>query len=120
VRERTTALVLGAVLAFYALTIGWRGVLLIADGRPAAVLLGLGVVLVPFVAVVAMVPLVRLARDGQRMMEQARATGPEGDWATELELAEEARVAGRRAEEQRHFRAAVRAWRADRGVGHAG
>jgi hypothetical protein len=117
VRERTTALVLGVVLAFYALTIGWRGALLIADGRPAAVALGVGVVLVPLVAVLAMVPLVRLARDGQRMMEEARGTGPQGAWAAELELAEEARVAGDRAAEQRHYRAAVRAWRAARTSG---
>jgi O-antigen ligase len=114
VRERTTALVLGVVLAFYALTIGWRGVLLIADGRPAAVALGIGVVILPVVVVLAMVPLVRMARDGQRMMEQAHSTGAEGEWATELERAEQSRLQGRRADEQRHYRAAVRAWRADR------
>jgi hypothetical protein len=111
VRERTTAVVLVVVLVFYAATIGWRGILLVADGRPAAVALGVGVVLVPVVAVLAMVPLVRLARDGQRMMAQARATGPQGRWGSELDLAEQSRVAGNRAEEQRHYRAAVRAWR---------
>src|SRR4029079_1427621 len=90
---------------------GWRGILRIADGRPAAVALGVGVVLIPVVAVLAMVPLLRLARDGQRMMDQARATGAEGRWADELDLAERSRQAGNRAAEQRHYRAAVRAWR---------
>jgi O-antigen ligase len=113
VRERSTAVVLVVVVAFYAATIGWRGVLLIADGRPAAVALGVGVVLVPVVAVLAMVPLVRLARDGQRMMAQARATGAHGAWGAELDLAEQSRVEGNRGAEQRHFRAAVRAWRSE-------
>ena len=113
-REKTTAAVLVVVLVFYAATIGWRGVLLIADGRPSAVALGVGVLLVPLVALLAMVPLLRLARDGQAMMREARVTGPVGDWAAELEQAEEARVAGDRKAEQRHFRAAVRAWRAER------
>jgi heme A synthase len=111
VRERSTAVILVVVLVFYAATIGWRGVLLIADGRPAAVALGLGVVLVPVVALLAMVPLVKLARDGERMMAQARATGAEGTWGAELDLAEQSRVEGDRAAEQRHYRAAVRAWR---------
>ena len=112
-RERTTAVALLVIVAFYAATIGWRGMLLIGDGRPAAVALGVGVVLVPVVAVLAMVPLVRLARDGQRMMAQARATGAHGPWGAELDLAEQSRVAGHRAAEQRHYRAAVRAWRSE-------
>jgi len=112
VREKVTAVVLLVVLGFYGATIGWRGVELVRDGRPAAVALGLAVVLVPLVALAAMVPLVRLARDGSRMMAQARSSGAEGDWGDELALAEEARVARDRQGEQRHYRAAVRAWRA--------
>lgn len=111
-REKTTALVLLVVLGFYSATIGWRGVELVRDGRPAAVLLGLAVVLVPLVALLAMVPLVLLARDGARMMQQAREHGPAGAWGHELEQAEERRLARDRAGEQRHYRAAVRAWRA--------
>ena len=64
------------------------------------------------VALLAMVPLVRLARDGSAMMAQAREQGADGAWAAELEQAEASRVAGDRAGEQRHYRAAVRAWRA--------
>ncbi|HET8614408.1 MAG TPA: hypothetical protein VFL94_02705 [Actinomycetales bacterium] len=46
-------LVVGALVlafAFYAVTIGWRGVLLVLDGRPVAVALGLSVVVLPLVA----------------------------------------------------------------------
>jgi hypothetical protein len=114
VREKVTALVLLVVLGFYSATIGWRGVELLRDGRPVPVLLGLAVILVPVVALVAMVPLVRLARDGSTMMAQARDHGAAGEWGAELERAEASRVAGDRASEQRHYRAAVRAWRASR------
>jgi hypothetical protein len=114
VREKVTALVTLVVLVFYSATIGWRGVELIGDGRPASVLLGLGVVLIPLVALVAILPLVLLARDGSRMMAQANDSGAEGSWATELEQAEACRVAKDRKGEQAHYRAAVRAWRAAR------
>ena len=113
-REKVTALVLLVVLGFYSATIGWRGVELVRDGRLVPVLLGIAVILIPVVALLAMVPLVRLARDGSAMMAQARAHGAEGAWAVELEQAEASRVAGDRAAEQRHYRAAVREWRASR------
>ncbi|HEY7718634.1 MAG TPA: hypothetical protein VH915_07720 [Pedococcus sp.] len=121
-REKVTALVLLVVLGFYSATIGWRGVELVRDGRPAAVLLGVGVILIPLVLLVAIVPLVRLARDGSAMMAELRASeagGAEpdpraGGWRAELEQAESARLAGDRRAEQRHYRAAVRAWRAAR------
>ena len=41
------------VLAFYSLTIGWRRVLLAADGRLVPVLLGIAVIVLPLVAVLA-------------------------------------------------------------------
>lgn len=113
-REKVTALVLLVVLAFYSATIGWRGVELIQDGRPVPVLLGVGVILIPLVALLAMVPLVRMARDGSRMMAQARESGADGEWGRELEQAEVCRVAKDRAGEQRHYRSAVRAWRTTR------
>lgn len=49
-RAKVVVGVLVLAFAFYAVTIGWRGVLLIADGRPAAVALGVGVVLLPLLA----------------------------------------------------------------------
>jgi cytochrome c-type biogenesis protein CcmH/NrfG len=42
--------VLVVLFAFYAITIGWRGVLLVRDGRAVAVVLGVGVLLLPLVA----------------------------------------------------------------------
>jgi hypothetical protein len=114
VREKLTALVLLVVLAFYSATIGWRGVELIRDGRTVSVLLGVAVILIPLVALLAMVPLVRLARDGSRMMAQAQESGAHGDWGRELEQAETCRVAKDRKGEQAHYRAAVRAWRTSR------
>ncbi len=111
-REKVTALVLLAVLGFYSATIGWRGVELVKDGRTASVLLGLAVILIPVVALLAMVPLVRLARDGSRMMAQVREGRTDGPWADELAQAEVCRVAKDRPGEQQHYRAAVRAWRA--------
>ena len=113
-REKATAVVLVVVLAFYSATIGWRGVELVRDGRPVAVLFGIGVVLVPVVALLAMVPLFRMARDGARMMSEANTPGAQGTWRDELELAEACRVSGDRKAEQQHYRAAVRAWRATR------
>jgi cytochrome c-type biogenesis protein CcmH/NrfG len=49
-RAKLVVGVLVVAFAFYAVTIGWRGVLLMADGRPAAVALGVGVVLLPLLA----------------------------------------------------------------------
>jgi hypothetical protein len=116
VRERVTAVILFVVLGFYAGTIGWRGVELVRDGRPAAVLLGIGVILLPVVLVTALVPLLLLARDGSRMMadlSSGREPGPRDEaWRAELERAEACRVEGDRKGEQRHYRTAVRAWRA--------
>lgn len=117
-REKATAAVLFVVLAFYSVTIGWRGVELVRDGRPTAVLLGLAVILLPLVLVISMVPLLRMARDGSRMLAELRGRAPvaeDAPWRAELEQAEACRVARDRRGEQRHYRAAVRAWRAHRG-----
>jgi hypothetical protein len=48
------------------------------------------------------------------MMAQAREHGADGPWGAELERAEACRVDGDRSGEQRHYRAAVRAWRTAR------
>jgi hypothetical protein len=62
--------------------------------------------------------LLLMARDGSRMLadlSSGRDPGP-GDeaWRDELERAEACRVDRDRKGEQRHYRAAVRAWRAAR------
>ncbi|HET7475310.1 MAG TPA: hypothetical protein VFJ97_04715 [Dermatophilaceae bacterium] len=109
-----TALALFVVLAFYCATIGWRGVLLILDGRLAPVLLGVGVVLVPVVVVAAAWRLVAFARDGQAMLaEQSMDPAPQlQGWRALLAEAEAHRLAGEKAAEQAAYRRAVRAWRA--------
>ena len=69
-REQVTALVLFVVLAFYCATIGWRGVLLVLDGRLVPVLLGIAVILLPLVTLAAVWRLVVFARDGSAMMKE--------------------------------------------------
>jgi cytochrome c-type biogenesis protein CcmH/NrfG len=49
-RAKVVVAVLVVLFAFYAITIGWRGVLLVRDGRAVAVVLGVGVLLLPLVA----------------------------------------------------------------------
>lgn len=48
-RTKLTVAVLVVAFAFYAVTIGWRGVLLVRDGRPVTVALGLAVLVLPLV-----------------------------------------------------------------------
>ncbi len=117
-RERVTALVTFVILVFYAGTIGWRGVLLVMDGRWQSVLLGLGVIVIPLVALYAIWRLVLFARDGERMMQQLHSgVDPgerDGEWRAHLAVAEERRVARDKQGEQAAYRQAVRAWRSSR------
>jgi hypothetical protein len=119
-RERVTALVLFVVLAFYSVTIGWRGVLLVTDsgGRVVPILLGVAVVLMPLVALYAIWRLVLFARDGSAMMQHqgsgAQVRPEDQAWRAHLVEAETHRQAGERPAEQRAYRAAVRAWRESR------
>ena len=117
-RERITALVLFVILAFYSVTIGWRGVLLVTDsgGRVVPILLGVAVVLMPVIAIYAIWRLVVFARDGSAMLQQQRdPAGPEDEvWRAHLVEAERHRLSGERSAEQRAYRAAVRAWRESR------
>lgn len=117
-RERITALVTFAILVFYAGTIGWRGVLLVLDGRWQSVLLGLGVIIIPLVALYAIWRLVLFARDGERMMQHLRSGAEpharDEQWRAHLARAEECRVARDRQGEQSAYRQAVRAWRLSR------
>jgi hypothetical protein len=75
VRARRVAYVLVALVLLYVAFIGWRGVLLVADGRPTFVLLGLGVLLLPVVGVVLVW---RELRFGFATQELARALEAEG------------------------------------------
>ena len=118
-REQVTALVLFVVLAFYCATIGWRGVLLVLDGRLVPVLLGIAVILLPLVTLAADLAAGRLRPrrfgDDGASCTQAPRRGPRTrSWRGHLELAEQHRQRKDRQAEQREYRAAVRAWRASR------
>ncbi|GAB3593624.1 hypothetical protein GCM10027446_16170 [Angustibacter peucedani] len=73
-----TKVVVGALLvafAFYAVTIGWRGVLLVRDGRPAAVALGLAVLALPVVSAWAVWREVRFGLATERLGRLLHAEG---------------------------------------------
>jgi cytochrome c-type biogenesis protein CcmH/NrfG len=75
VRTKVVVGVLVLAFAFYAVTIGWRGVLLMADGRPAAVALGLGVVLLPALAAYAVWREIGFGLGAQRLADELAARG---------------------------------------------
>lgn len=74
-RAKVVVAVLVVAFAFYAITIGWRGALLVADGRPAAVLLGIGVLLLPVVAGWAVWREVRFGLASERLAGELAAEG---------------------------------------------
>jgi cytochrome c-type biogenesis protein CcmH/NrfG len=68
-------LLLVVVLAFYALVIGQRGVLMIRDGRPAFVLLGLGVLILPLLGVYLVWKEIRFGQATERLARELEAEG---------------------------------------------
>jgi hypothetical protein len=79
-RARTAVVVLVVVLAFYVVLVGSRGVLLVRDGRPELVLLGLGVLMLPLVGVWLVVKELQFGRATERLAAQLGEGGlPCGD-----------------------------------------
>lgn len=74
-RAKWIALALTAVLAFYLVTLGQRGVALVATGDPVAVGLGVGVLLLPFLGGYAVVRELRFGQATQRMARELGAQG---------------------------------------------
>ena len=74
-RARSVALLLAAVLAFYFVVVGQRGLLLVSDPRPAFVLLGIGVLLLPLLGVWVVVQELRFGRASERLARQLEAEG---------------------------------------------
>lgn len=74
-RPKAVVSVLVVVFAFYAITIGWRGALLVADGRPVAVALGVGVLILPVVAAWAVWREVRFGLGSERLGRELAAEG---------------------------------------------
>jgi cytochrome c-type biogenesis protein CcmH/NrfG len=75
VRTKIVVGVLVVVFAFYAVTIGWRGVLLLRDGDPVAVGLGLGVLLLPVVSAWAVWRELRFGMASERLADELAAQG---------------------------------------------
>ena len=74
-RTKVVVAVLVLAFAFYAVTIGWRGVLLVRDGRPVAVALGVGVVLLPLLAGWAVWRELRFGLASERLANELAAEG---------------------------------------------
>jgi tetratricopeptide (TPR) repeat protein len=74
-RTKVSVAVLVVLFAFYAITLGWRGVLLVSDGRPAAVALGLGVLVLPFVGAWAVARELRFGLASERLASALDAEG---------------------------------------------
>lgn len=79
-RARLVAAVLVAVLVLYFGLVGWRGVLLVRVGSPVAVVLGLGVLLLPLVGGYLVWREWRFGLATQRL---ARELDAAGRWPTE-------------------------------------
>jgi hypothetical protein len=75
VRARAVVALLAVAFAFYAVTIGWRGLLLVGDGRPAAVALGVGVLLLPLLGAWAVWRELQFGRATQRLGEELDRRG---------------------------------------------
>jgi hypothetical protein len=75
VTARRVALVVAAVLGVYLVVVAERGILLLRDGRPAFVLLGVGVVLLPIVGLVVLVSELRFGQAAERLGRQLDAEG---------------------------------------------
>ena len=74
-RVRAVVVLLVVAFGFYAVTIGWRGVLLVGDGRPAAVALGLGVLLLPLLGGWAVWREVQFGLATQHLAQELAAAG---------------------------------------------
>ena len=88
-RARTVALLLVAVLVFYFLVVGQRGLLLVRDGRPAFALLGVGVLILPLLGVWLVGKELQFGRAAERLARELEAEGG-------LPLDEVTQAAGRR------------------------
>jgi cytochrome c-type biogenesis protein CcmH/NrfG len=72
---RRAALALGALVAVYLALVGWRGVLLVGEGAPATVVLGLAVIALPLVGAWAVWREIRFGLESEQMARQLEAEG---------------------------------------------
>lgn len=74
-RVRVAIALLVAVFAFYAATIGWRGVVAVGSGEPAAVALGLALLAVPAVGGWAVWRELRFGAAAERLAAELETVG---------------------------------------------
>lgn len=74
-RARLVALILSAILLFYFIVIGQRALLMLEDGRPAMILLGVGVLLLPIIGVWALWRELRIGFGAQELAKRLTAEG---------------------------------------------
>ena len=74
-RSRTVALLLVAVLVIYLVAVGQRGLVLILDGRPVFVLLGIGVLILPLIGAWIVVKELAFGRATERLGAELAAAG---------------------------------------------
>ena len=74
-RARLVALILAAILIFYFIVLGQRAFILIGDGRPAMVLLGIGVLILPIVGAWSLWRELRIGFGSQELAKRLTAEG---------------------------------------------
>ena len=72
---RRVALALGALIAAYLVLVGWRGVLLIDEGTPTTVLLGIAIVVLPMVGAWVLWREIQFGIETQQMARELQAEG---------------------------------------------
>ena len=72
---RRAALALGLLVAVYLLLVGWRGVLLVGEGTPVAIALGLAVIALPLVGAWAIWREIRFGLESQQMARELEREG---------------------------------------------
>ena len=72
---RRAALALGAFVGVYLVLVGWRGVLLVGEGTPIAVLLGLAVITLPIIGAWVLWREVQFGLESQAMARELDAEG---------------------------------------------
>jgi hypothetical protein len=75
VTARRVVVVLVAALVVYLVLVGWRAIALIQDGRPAAVALGLAVLVLPLLGAYLVSRELRLGLASQRLARELEAQG---------------------------------------------
>lgn len=72
---KRTAILLAVVFVAYAVLLGWRGVLLIGTGDPVAIVLGIAVLVIPFLGAYLVWRELQFGRRTEALARELEATG---------------------------------------------